>query len=322
MAAESPDAGSGRWSPTCDHGRVPDNPGRRRRKVRRTSPDAPQGLVPVAVVLGSLALVIVFTAAALGPLGTSGAKQSDAEQVTAGKVAEKGGTTTSEPTSTIITASTALFVTTTRPIVTTTTVSTTTTTTKPAKDLSARPSGVAFEVGAATTTFTVRTSGKRPVVYFITGLPAGVSASPSSGKVTKAKPSTVTLARNDPNAEVSGVFRVIGSDGSNVRVGLSGPGRTLRIANVATSPSPAPCGAPVQLTVTIANGTASSVKAQFDSGGTTALTSVDDTTWSTTIPAQSSAGSVNGEVVVTGSSGSTVTSRFSYKVGSGNGATC
>lgn len=278
--------------------------------------------MPAFAVLGALGVVIVLTVAALGISASSDSTPQHSDQVTVKGDAEPSAGPADQPTSTIITGSTAIFVTTTRPIVTTTTLSTTTTSTKPARQLEAGTGSVSFARGAATTSFTVRTTGRSSVRTFVVDLPDGVTASPVSGVVSRTHPLKVTLRRSDVSAAVSGSFRVVGSDGSNLRIRLSAPGELLRIANVSTSPYPAPCDAPVSLTVTLAGGSASSVRVDYDGGGSDALDRVSDSTWTTTIPGRAGPGQVSGTVVATGGSGTTTTSRFSYRVGSANGSSC
>lgn len=300
---------------------VSDHPRRSlRRAMRRSSPDAPQGVVPVLTVLGALVVVIALTAGSLGSSGGSdntatATKAKQDEQARQGK----GGTGDTRPTSTLIYGQTTMFVATTTPYVTTS--STTTTTTPPPKDtLSIRPTGLSFGQGTQSTTFTVRTTSKTAVTFFVIGVPKGMAANPVTGRVTRAKPVKVTLVLTDPNGARSGSLTVVGTDGSEIRVPVEVAGSLFAVGSITLQPSRPHCGDPVQISVTVTGDVATQVTAQLGQPGgesSLPLTAVGDGLWQGTLPAAAQGTSVSGTVTATNGSGRTAQQAFSYSVAGG-----
>lgn len=294
---------------------------RQRRDMRRSSPDAPQGIVPVVVVVVAMVVVIALTAGSLRSAGgddhTSTAKQGAARS----HRSVDRGHSDAWPTTTLIYGETTMFVATTTPY--TTTSSTTTTTTTPKESsLSVRPTSVAFSSGSTSASLTVRTTSSTSVTYFVVGLPDGISASPTSGRVTRAKSATVTLHLDDPVGAQSGVFTVVGSDGSQIRVPVEIPGSSFAVGAVTLQPSPPRCNQPTQITVTISGDVAGQVSVQLDTSGngstTLALLAIGDGTWLGTLPAAPTGSTVSGNVVATSTSGRTAQQSFSATVVGGH----
>jgi hypothetical protein len=288
--------------------------------MRRSSPDAPQGIVPALTVLGALVVVIALTAGSLGSSGggdntATGTKAKQGEHAKEGK----GGTDDTRPSSTLIYGQTTLFVATTTPYVTTS--STTTTTTRPAEDtLSVRPTGLSFEQGTLSTTFTVRTTSRSAVSFFVIGVPEGMVANPATGRVTRATPVKVNLFLTDPNGARSGVLSVVGSDGSEIRVPVEVAGSLFAVDAVSLQPSRPHCGDPVQISVTVTGDVATQVTAQVGQpggGSSISLTAVGGGQWQGTLPAAEQGTSVSGTVTATNGSGRTAQQAFSYTVAGG-----
>ena len=273
----------------------------------------------MVTVCAALALVIALTAGSLGSNG-SGGRTATGKEAGPSKQAEPGdrpGDT--RPTTTLIFGRTTLFVATTTPY--TTTSSTSTTTTVPAKDtLSVRPTRLSFAPGSGSTSFTVRTTSKSAVTFFVVGVPRGMVANPVTGRVTRTDPAKVALILTDPNRARSGVLTVVGTDGSEVRVPVEIARSPFAVGSVTIQPSPVRCNAPARISVGITGDDASQVSVTLDQQGSSlSLTSMGDGSWQGILPAAPQGTSVAGTVTATSGSGETAQQRFAYTVVGGPG---
>lgn len=291
-----------------------------RRASRRSSPDAPQGVVPVLAVF--VGLVVVAVVAAVNVLGsgehTPGAVAEKAEH-TNESIAQEGPTSVAPGTLLIRgTTTTTLFVTTTTPITTTTS---TTTTTLPGPVLATSGAEVVFEAGRTSVTFTIRSADPEGVEFEITDLPPGMRATPMSGTVAEGSPVTVTLRITDPDKARSGSITISGADGVTTKVRVRIVDGKVSISSVHFVPSPPVCDASSSLVVEVRGSGSVSATATIDIGdesSVVALVRLGEQTWVGVVPPVAAGGTLSGEVTVKGADGKTVSEEFSTTVASGD----
>ena len=290
--------------------------------MRRSSPDAPQGIVPVLTLFAGLILVIALTAGSFGSSGGGDQTKSGSKTDTAMQAKPGYSSFGTKPTSTLIVGRTTLFVATTTPY-TTTSSTTTTTTTKAENSLTVRPTGILFPAGSDSASMTVRTTSKSAVRFFVISLPDGITASPATGRVTRSKPVTVQLTLSDPDRTQSGSLTVVGNDGSEIRVPVEVAGKSFGIGTVALQPSPPRCNQSAQISVTVTGDVATSVSVRVGpeggGGSTVTLLAMVDGTWLGTLPAVARGTSVTATVTATGGSGQTAERVVGYYVSGGTG---
>lgn len=305
-----------RWGPVS----LP--PSRRdRRSFRRTSPDAPQGIVPVAVVMAAYVSLIVVLALSLGFPWTKSSSEKAASTAGSKKTAnvlkpELRATTT------LIIGATTLFVTTTTPITTTTSTSTTTTTTllSAADQLSVNPLTVTFNAQFDDVVLTVSSLSAEPVTFTLAGTPQGVAASPTTAEVSFGKPVTLTLSIPDPSQAKSGSLVVTGGDNLRITIGVTVPSSTLTITGLSLDTNTPACNTPVRMRVTVGGGPATAVVARLQVRGSTStvpLSAVDSVRWQADLPGMAAGTQVTGTAVATNSNQSSDPIPFSYRVGGG-----
>ncbi len=292
-----------------------------RRRFRRSSPDAPQGKVAVLTVF--LGLVAVAVIAGVGFVGSDGgsSERSPEESVAPHAAGSDVGPTSVAPTTALIrgATSTTLFVTTTTPITTTTT---TTTTTLPGPPLDPGVAEVVFGPGVRSVAFTVRTSSPDPLEFDVTGVPDGMTASPTHATVTQASPVTITLTITDQDRAGGGTIVLVGSDGSRVPVRVTVQSAAPSVAGVSFDPDPPVCGRPVRLLALVTGGGVSSVSASVAAAGGRSTVQLKESApgaWSAALPGGPAGSSISGTVVATASNGQTARKGFSTVIAHGPG---
>lgn len=292
-----------------------------RRRIRRSSPDAPQGVVPVLTVfVGLLAIAVVAGASFLG----SGSTSDGPDDVAAAEVPDPvvdHGSTVRAPTTAVIrgAVTTGLFVTTTTPITTTTT---TTTTTLAGPALAAGETEIVFGPGRTSATFTIRSADPDGIDFEITGVPGGFEVDPTGGHVAEGSPVDVRVDLTDRERARDGELRIEGSDGSRATVRLRIGDGDLAVSAIRLDPSPPLCRAATRLVVEISGGTPRAVTAQVDVGGSSTrigLSRSGERGWVGSIPGGAPGASMSGTVTVVGDSGERATDDFSTTIARGPG---
>ena len=290
-----------------------------RRRFRRSSPDAPQGVVPVVTVFAGLVAVVVIAGASFVSANGSTTKQlSQGGNRVRGKKAAAGSTTV-PPTTALIRGqvTSTLFVTTTTPITTTTS---TTSTTVPDDALDLGATEVVFKPGQTSVSVTVNSPDPDGIDFTVNGVPPGMEASPRQGTVSATSPVTLTLRITNPDRARSGTLILVGNNGALVTVKVTIRTDDLAVAAVSTDPSPPVCGSPARLEAAISGDDIRSVVATLTSPGggrTISLNGSGSGTWTATLPDGSANTTVTGSVVVTASDGTTASRAFSVTYADG-----
>lgn len=294
-----------------------------RRRIRRSSPDAPQGFVPVVTVFAALVAAIVI--AGIGFIGSRGSSSTSSPDRSA-KASQRtldrdGATTVAAPTTGLIRGSvaTALFVTTTTPITTTTS---TTTTTLAGPALSSTEAQLVFGPGDTSVTFTVNSASPDGIDFLVTGVPPGMRVTPNNGTVSQGSPVSVALSIVDATKAQSGQLVLVGSDGSRASIQVIVEGGAFAVAAVATAPNPPVCGRPSQLVALVRGGPAVIVTAVVNSANGTRNVVLNQTSpgaWATALPGLPAGSSVSGTVTAIASGGKTAGRGFSTIVANGPG---
>lgn len=287
-----------------------------RRRFRRSSPDAPQGMVPVLTVFVGLVAVVVLTGVGFaGSDGTSSVDNSEDPVVARDKDGASGPTSV-VPTTALITGATTttFFVTTTTPITTTTS---TTSTTLPGPALDPDGPEVVFEPGRLSVAFTVRSADPEGVEFDVTDVPDGMSATPTHATVSESAPVTITLRITDPDRARGGTLVLVGSDGSRVPVRVTVQSPAFTVASVSFDPNPPVCGSPARLIALVSGSRVASVSATISSpdGRTTqALGQIAEGVWAVALPGAPTGSTLSGTVVAADSDGKTAARNFSTAV--------
>ncbi|HET8929038.1 MAG TPA: hypothetical protein VFN21_00130 [Acidimicrobiales bacterium] len=284
-----------------------------RRRFRRSSPDAPQGMVPVLAVLVGLAAVVVLTGVGFAGSDRSSSVASDDDPVVARGSDGVVGSTTAVPTTALISGSTSttLFVTTTTPITTTTS---TTSTTLPGPALDPGGPEVVFGPGQLSVSFTVRSADPVGLEFDVTAVPDGMTASPIRATVSASVPVTITLQITDPNRARGGTLVLVGGDGTRVPVRVTVQSQAFTVASVSFDPSPPVCGAPARLIALVSGTGVTSVSATISSANgrtTLPMGQISNGAWSVALPGAPTGSTLSGTVVATDAEGRTAARTFS-----------
>lgn len=292
-----------------------------RREMRRSSPDAPQGFVPVLTVFAGLVVVAVVGVAGFIGSGSDTSEESVDDTTEVPDSAPEHGPTTGAPTTTLIRGSTttALFVTTTTPITTTTT---TTSTTLPGPALAAGDAEIVFGPDQRSATFTLRSAHPDGIEFEITQIPAGFEADPSRGRVAEDSPVEIRIRMTDSERARDGTLRIEGSDGSraSVTIRIRDRGRDLTVRTVRIDPTPPVCRTTSRLLVDVEGDEVDSVAARVrvgESQTTVGLSRTGGTRWEGTIPGGERGASLSGTVLAVDEQGETATGDFSATIASG-----
>ncbi len=292
-----------------------------RRRIRRSSPDAPQGVVPVLTVfIGLLAVALVAGAGFLGT-GSSSSDNDDSDVAKVPDPVVEEQQTVEAPTTAVVrgAVTTGLFVTTTTPITTTTT---TTTTTLAGPALAAGETEIVFGPGRTSATFTIRSASPDGIEFEITGVPRGFEVEPTSGHVSEDESVEVRIELTDRERARDGDLRIDGSDGSRATVRLRIDDGDLAIRSIRLDPSPPLCRAATRLVVEVAGGTPGTVTARVDVGGNATrigLSRSGERGWVSSIPGGAPGATLSGTVTVVGDSGERATDDFSTTIARGPG---
>ncbi|MBS1848946.1 MAG: hypothetical protein JST73_11780 [Actinobacteria bacterium] len=290
-----------------------------RRRFRRSSPDAPQGIIPVLTVVAGLVAVVVATGLSLS--GTNGrtavARHGAAASGKGAAVA--GGSTTAVPTTALIRGAgvTTLFVTTTTPI---TTTSSTTSTTIAGPEIASSTPSIVFASGQTTATFTVTGANPDGVDFSVTGVPPGMQASPTQGTVSQSQSVTITVRITDPTVAASGTIVLVGSDGSRVSIPVIVGSSSFSVTSVTLNPNPPVCGTPGRLTAVVTGSNVKSVVASVVTSAGTSQLSMSQTSggaWRVALPDAAAGSLLSGTVTATDASGGVAMGNFSATVVSG-----
>lgn len=294
-----------------------------RREIRRSSPDAPQGFVPVLTVFAGLVAVAVVAGIGFFGSGDDSTKPSAKKAVVGrGSVADQGPTTMVPSTALIRgTTTTALFVTTTTPITTTTT---TTTTTLPGPPLSSSESEVVFGPGQTSVTFVIHSADPEGIAFQITGVPTGFEVDPSEGVVSESESVTVTVRLVSASSARGGTLTIRGDDGSRatVRIRLQSDEEGLAVSSVQFAPSPPLCRSSNRIVAAVTGGqtTGASARVEVDGAASTiSLTRLGSDAWTGVLPEGPAGASVSGTVTVRGPGGTSASGEFSSTFAQGPG---
>lgn len=274
----------------------------------------------LTVFLGLVAVAVIAGAGFVGSGG--GSSERSPEESVAPRAAGAGrGTTSVVPTTALIrgATTTTLFVTTTTPITTTTS---TTTTTLPGPPLEPDVPEVVFGPGVQSVAFTVQSSSREGLEFDVTGVPDGMTASPTNATVSQSTPVTVTLTITDRDRARGGTIVLVGSDGSRVPVRVTVESPDVSVAGVSFDPDPPVCGRSVRLIALVTGDGIRSVTASVSAAGgrsTALLTQSTRGAWSATLPAGPAGSSISGRVVATASGGTTAAKGFSTVIAHGPG---
>lgn len=290
-----------------------------RREIRRSSPDAPQGYVPVLTVFAALLVVAVVAGSSFLRSDSSSPTPEEDDSAVVDDRVEEHGPTTGVPTTVTIRGSTttALFVTTTTPITTTTS---TTTTTLPGPPLAVSGSEIVFAPGQTTATFTIRSAHPEGIDFEITRVPPGFEVNPDRGSVAEDRPAEAQVKLVDADRARSGTMRIEGSDGSRATVTIRIGHDALAIRSIRLEPSPPVCRTRSRLVVEVAGDDVRSVTARIRAGGSESrleLSRSSGSTWSGSVPGGPAGATLSGTVTAVDAAGGSATDGFSATIARG-----
>lgn len=283
-----------------------------RRRIRRSSPDAPQGYIPVLTVFVGLVAIGVIAGVGLVGSGSTVTDKATSDPRVDRRPGDMALATSVAPTTALIrgTISTMLFVTTTTPV-TTTTSTTSTTLAGPAID--AGGPEVVFPPGVTSVNFTVRSSDPVGVDFQVMGVPAGMSVSPMRATVAQDAPVTLTVRIVNSNLASSGTILLVGSDGTRVPVRVTLASDVFGIAAVAVDPDPPVCGTRSRLVARVNGANVVSVSAivSTSSGQVRLSLSGSSGGWAVMLPDGRPGTAMSGVVTATDADGTTAAKTFS-----------
>jgi hypothetical protein len=270
-------------------------------------------MVPVLTVFAGLVVVAVLTGLSFAGSGGSSSKGESDDRVVASGKDRVAVATTVVPTTALIRGATGstLFVTTTTPITTTTS---TTTTTLPGPALDAGVPEVVFGPGQLSATFTVRSSDPDGLDFVVTGIPDGMTATPTSATVSESSSVTITLRITAPDRARGGTLVLVGSDGSRVPVRVTIQSPSVTVAGVSFDPDPPVCGSPARLIALVSGDGVHSVSATIASAAgrtSVSMNRIAGGAWSVGLPDGPSGSSLTGTVVATDAAGKSASRNFS-----------
>lgn len=289
---------------------------RERRRIRRSSPDAPQGLVPVIVVCVGLGVVVAILSMGLERTPTRAETPSGTVLVN-GKSVRKGEVGTSAPTTVVISGAqtTNVFVTTTTPI---TTTSSTTTTLPSRALLTFSRTLIRLDASNRTATVLVQSAWPKDVGFFLDNVPAGISVSPTFGQARKGHSVKLAIRLVDPSIARSGELKLIAANGSSIPLTIEVASPQQNIGQVVFTPVQPVCNQPVIVRVPALSGSVTSMTLHVDQvlGSAFPMTIALDGSWSAVVTAPKSQ-IMSGTITVTDGAQLTTSKIFSVALAGG-----